>query len=167
MSDDTCTYCRRVTLPRSGAARRRWGCAILSLISVTALASSCVALQVQGAEGDQRDRVHARNALRTYFRNVRDGDWHRAYQQLDELCSSTEAEYTDFIKEEPRLRSFTLGQPAGPYSNIDGTFVSFPVDLTYANGRHEEFEIEVGIDTDGIGPVDGPGCRSLSSISRD
>ncbi|HZE30052.1 MAG TPA: hypothetical protein VE198_01295 [Actinoallomurus sp.] len=145
---------------RSRAARRRWGYAVLGLISIAVLASACVALRLQAPERDQRDRTRARAALIAYFGHVRDGDWHLAYQQLDELSNCTEAEYVDFLKEQPRLRSFTVGAPAGPSSNIDGTFVTFPVDLTYANGKREGFDMDVGIDTDGIGPVDGPGWRS-------
>jgi hypothetical protein len=116
--------------------------------------------EVQAVKQDQRDdRVHARDALITYFGHVRDGDWHRAYQQLDEDSNCTEAEYIDFLKEQPRLRSFTLGKPVGPNWNVDGTFVTFPVELTYTNGKRDRFNMEVGLDTDGIGPVDGPWVR--------
>lgn len=154
---------RAVAEPGSDRARRRWGYAILGLISITVLVSSCVALRMQGTDQDQRDRVHAHDALITYFGYVRDGDWHAAYQQLDEDSDCTEAEYVDFLKKRPRLRFFTLGNPAGPHSNIDGTFVGFPVHLTYANGERESFDLEVGIDTDGIGPVDGPWRRPSST----
>jgi hypothetical protein len=95
---------------------------------------------------DQQDRTHARTALTTYFGHVRDGDWHRAYQQLDEDSNCTEAEYIDFLEKQPRLRSFTVGNPAGLHSNVDGTFVRFPLDLTYANGKRESFDMDVGID---------------------
>ena len=154
-----------MTEPRSDrAARRRWRYAILSLIAATVLASSCVALRIQATERDQRSRVHAHEALITYFGYVRDGDWHRAYHQLDEDSDCTEAEYIDFLKEQPRLRAFALDNPTGPYSNVDGTFVRFPVHLTYANGKRESFDMEVGIDTDGIGPVDGPWRRPPSEF---
>jgi hypothetical protein len=119
---------------------------------------------MQATERDQRDRVHAHEALITYFGYVRDGDWHRAYQQLDEVSDCTEAEYIDFLKEQPRLRAFALDNPTGPDSNVDGTFVRFPVHLTYANGKRESFDMEVGIDTDGIGPVDGPWRRPASEF---
>ncbi|BCJ67596.1 hypothetical protein [Polymorphospora rubra] len=79
--------------------------------------------------------AEAERVLTTYLERVRDGDFRGAHELLcgDVLHDYTEAEHEEFLRRQPPLADFRLGEP-DRWSSLEGSFLTFGVDLTSRDG---------------------------------
>ncbi|SCL33078.1 hypothetical protein GA0070624_4643 [Micromonospora rhizosphaerae] len=136
---------------------------MLALGSVICVLTCCGVLDLVGKANDRQDRRAARAALGGYLTRVEDGDYLAAYQQLcsDVLEDYPETEHVAFLRQQRAFVSYAIGDPTES-SGIDGTYLAFPVSLTYVDGSADEIGLVVGLQTDGPKVCDSESWRSGS-----
>jgi hypothetical protein len=142
--------------------------ALLAMPVVACLWPSGAGISIGGLLQD--DKKVARSSLSRYLNAVKSGDVSLAYRELciDALRTDppySEQDHAAFLHEQPQIASFELGQ-ARESSGMDGTYVSFPVHLTYADGTMTGFSLDVGMETEGAKVCDGPGYRSVARVTK-
>lgn len=146
-----CGYGAVVTLAkvdrRSRRGLHRLLIAGLALLVLTLAFGGWIA-QSKAQERRQRSDAHA--ALTMYLQRVKHGDFRQAYGQLcsDVLYGYTEEDHARFLGSQPTYVSFDLGTPIES-TGMDGTYLTFPVRLTHADGTTTMVRFAVGLQTDG------------------
>lgn len=138
---------RSVVLLAGRRTRRRL---LLALLSVACVLMCCGAFTWQGELNQRRDRSEAKAALSKYLERVRGTDYRAAYQQLcsDVLPDYTESDHAAFLREQRPFVSFSIGEPARS-TGIDGTYLTFPVSLAYADESTSVVRLAVGLEKGG------------------
>ena len=135
-----------------GRTRRRL---LLVLLSVACVLVCCGAFSWQGELNQRRDRSEAEAALSKYLERVRGTDYRAAYQQLcsDVLPEYTESGHAAFLREQRPFVSFSIGEPTRS-TDIDGTYLTFPVRLAYADESTSVVWLAVSLEEGGPKPCD-------------
>lgn len=127
----------------------------------------CVSIMVWhfvagGQAAEQREQARARAALVTYLDLVRRRDWTQACAMQDEDSGLEDANCKDFLSSGSPLVIFDVGRVLWTRSGIDGTFIAFVVVLTYADGSHEQIEMQVSSKVSGYPDtvLDGPSVHT-------
>ncbi|MEU4476348.1 hypothetical protein [Micromonospora sp. NPDC023888] len=131
----------------AGRTRRRL---LLALLLVACLLVCWKAVAWQGELDQRRDLSEAEAALTKYLERVRGSDYGAAYQQLcsDVLPDYTASDHAAFLREQQPFVSFSIGEPTQS-TGIDGTYLTFPVSLAYADQSTSVVRVAVGMETGG------------------
>ncbi len=127
----------------------------------------CVSIAVwhlvaNGQAAERREQARARATLVTYLDLVRRRNWTKACAMQDEDSGLNDANCKEFLSSGSRLVIFDVGRVLRTGSGIDGTFITFVVSLTYADGSHEQIEMQVSPKVSGYPDtvLDGPSVHT-------
>lgn len=95
------------------------------------------------------EAAEAKTVLVAYLERVRNEDFHGAYLLLcsDVLDGYPEAQHEEFLRSQPPLASFRLGEPERR-SSLEGTFLVYRVRLTSTDGASKVSGFAVALYSD-------------------
>ena len=102
---------------------------------VLALAAAGYGLRLYVNRRQAAEAAEAKTVLAAYLERVRNEDFHGAYLLLcgDVLDGYPESQHEEFLRSQPPLASFRLGEPERR-SSLEGTFLVYGVHLTSTDG---------------------------------
>ncbi|MFA1546085.1 hypothetical protein [Actinomadura chokoriensis] len=106
----------------------------------------------------KRDEARARATLVAYLHLVHQRKWMKACDMQDDTSELALEGCEGYLSSGAPLVSFDVGGARSTSWNTEGTFIKFPVSLVYADGSHEQIELEVGSKASGYPDtvLDGP-----------
>ncbi|WP_144056894.1 hypothetical protein [Micromonospora lupini] len=95
------------------------------------------------------EAAEAKTVLVAYLERVRNEDFDGAYLLLcsDVLESYSEAQHEEFLRTQPPLASFQLGEPQRQ-SSLEGTFLVYRAQLTSPDGASQVNSLAVALHSD-------------------
>ncbi|WP_149264034.1 hypothetical protein [Actinomadura sp. K4S16] len=143
-----------MTRPRPAA----WIAILVFAILVTGCIIAVWTFISEGNAMRQRDEARARATLVAYLDLVRQRKWIKACDMQDDTSDLAMEDCEGFLSSGAPLVSFDVGGARSTSWNTEGTFIKFPVSLVYADGSHEQIELEVGSKARGYPDtvLDGP-----------